>query len=47
MENIKKERTPCEVYTRVVGYMRPVNQFNDAKKSEYFDRVTYKINDKS
>jgi ribonucleoside-triphosphate reductase (formate) len=40
---MKKERTKCEVYTRVVWYMRPVDQFNDAKKSEYFDRKVYVI----
>ena len=29
------ERQPCEVWTRVMGYFRPVNHFNNGKKSEY------------
>lgn len=32
---------PCEVYSRVVGYLRPVSQWNDGKQSEYRDRKTF------
>jgi len=32
----------CEVYTRVVGYLRPVAAFNKGKKQEHRDRVTYR-----
>jgi anaerobic ribonucleoside-triphosphate reductase len=39
----KKLFRPCEVYSRVVGYIRPVNQWNEGKQSEFKDRVTYKI----
>jgi len=28
----------CEVYSRVVGYLRPVGQWNDAKSTEFKDR---------
>jgi anaerobic ribonucleoside-triphosphate reductase len=28
----------CEVYSRVVGYLRPVNQWNDGKFAEFKDR---------
>ncbi|MCX6764943.1 MAG: hypothetical protein NT148_00145, partial [Candidatus Nealsonbacteria bacterium] len=28
----------CEVYSRVVGYLRPVTQWNTGKKEEYKDR---------
>jgi hypothetical protein len=31
----------CEVYSRVVGYLRPVNQWNDAKVAEFSDRKTF------
>lgn len=31
----------CEVFTRVVGYYRPVQQFNEGKKQEFFERVEY------
>ncbi|MCD6118030.1 ribonucleoside triphosphate reductase [bacterium] len=34
----------CEVYSRVVGYLRPVKQWNDGKQSEFNDR---KLFDKS
>lgn len=30
----------CEVYSRIVGYLRPVEQWNKGKKSEYGDRKT-------
>jgi len=31
----------CEVYIRVVGYLRPVNQWNDAKCAELHDRKLF------
>jgi len=33
----------CEVYSRVVGYLRPVQQWNQGKNQEYSDRQEYKI----
>lgn len=35
----EENRQACEVWTRVMGYFRPVSQFNAGKKSEYNDRV--------
>ena len=32
------ERTPCEIWTRVMGYHRPLSAFNAGKKSEHRDR---------
>jgi hypothetical protein len=32
------ERTRCEVWTRVMGYHRPVSHFNTGKKAEHFSR---------
>ena len=32
------ERTRCEVWTRVMGYHRPVASFNRGKKSEHRER---------
>lgn len=44
MSKIKKpKRTRCEVYSRIVGYLRPINQWNDGKQSEWKDRKTFKI----
>ncbi|WP_235956963.1 ribonucleoside triphosphate reductase [Fundidesulfovibrio magnetotacticus] len=31
----------AEVFTRIVGYYRPVSRWNKGKKAEYGDRVTY------
>lgn len=31
----------CEVYSRVVGYLRPVAQWNDAKRGEFEDRKLF------
>jgi anaerobic ribonucleoside-triphosphate reductase len=32
------ERQPCEVWTRVMGYHRPVSSFNLGKKGEHRER---------
>lgn len=32
------ERQPCEVWTRVMGYHRPVSSFNRGKKGEHAER---------
>ncbi|CAD7855673.1 MAG: hypothetical protein [Olavius algarvensis Gamma 1 endosymbiont] len=32
------ERTRCEVWTRVMGYHRPVSAFNAGKQSEHGER---------
>ncbi|QYZ66119.1 MAG: hypothetical protein HPY30_09030 [Gammaproteobacteria bacterium (ex Lamellibrachia satsuma)] len=34
----EEERTRCEVWTRVMGYHRPVSAFNPGKQSEHSDR---------
>ncbi|QVK18456.1 ribonucleoside triphosphate reductase [Mycoplasmatota bacterium] len=35
---------PAEVWTRVVGFYRPVQNFNKGKKEEYKDRFEYRLN---
>jgi len=30
-----KNRTRCEIWSRVVGYLRPVAQWNDGKREEF------------
>ncbi|WP_176777434.1 anaerobic ribonucleoside-triphosphate reductase [Candidatus Avelusimicrobium faecicola] len=35
--------TKCEVYSRVVGYLRPVQGYNKGKKEEYAMRKMYDI----
>lgn len=36
-----EERTRCEVWTRVMGYHRPVSAFNIGKQSEFRERKFY------
>jgi hypothetical protein len=36
------ERQPCEVWTRVMGYHRPVASFNIGKKGEHFERCFFR-----
>ena len=41
-ENLEGRRTECEVYSRVVGYIRPVQQWHKGKKQEYGERTEFK-----
>jgi anaerobic ribonucleoside-triphosphate reductase len=41
---IDEERQICEVWTRVMGYYRPVSEFNIGKKSEHAERVHFQEN---
>ena len=42
---MKKKNKKCvvEVYARVTGFMRPVQNWNPGKKVEQKDRKTYKL----
>ena len=33
-----QDRQRCEIWTRVMGYHRPVSPFNISKKGEYYER---------
>lgn len=37
----KYERQPCEIWTRVLWYHRPVKYYNKGKKSEFYSRDDY------
>lgn len=48
---LKGEKFTCpecgektEVYTRIVGYFRPVSRWNKGKQEEYSDRIVYELN---
>ena len=43
---IQNKTTECEVYSRVVGYLRPVNQWNRGKQQEFSDRKTFDMMEK-
>jgi anaerobic ribonucleoside-triphosphate reductase len=34
-------KTKCEVYSRVVGYIRPVSNWNEGKEAEFKERRTF------
>lgn len=36
-----EERQRCEVWTRVMGYHRPVSEFNIGKKGEHEERLHF------
>ena len=40
----KKQK--CEVYSRVVGYLSPVSEWNKGKKEEFKQRKTFDIPEK-
>ena len=45
-KDFESKRTECEVYSRVVGYLRPVKQWNKGKQQEFSDRKMFKIMEK-
>ena len=42
-EACPKCRHETEIYSRVVGYLRPVKQWNNGKQAEYAMRKTFKV----
>ena len=44
LDQFQISRTPCEVYTRVMGYIRPVSNYNQGKKSEFYGRKYFEEN---
>jgi len=44
LKETEKKRTYCEVYSRVVGYIRPVKQWNAGKVEEYKERKVFDKN---
>lgn len=43
----EEKRVPCEVYSRIVGYLRPVSAWNPGKVQEWEERKTYKVTDET
>ncbi len=43
-EQLKQVKgTPCEIYSRVVGYHRPIQNWNKGKQEEFKERVTFRV----
>jgi len=41
LKKLEAKRTKCIVYTRVMGYHRPVESFNVGKTGEHKERVQF------
>lgn len=39
----EKRKVPCEVYSRVVGYLRPLQNWHKGKVQEFKERETYNV----
>ncbi len=42
---LPEERTRCEIWTRVMGYHRPVASWNPGKQSEHRERRYFREHD--
>ncbi|HET91736.1 MAG TPA: hypothetical protein ENN99_13510 [Chloroflexi bacterium] len=38
-------KIPCEVYSRIVGYLRPVQNWHQGKQQEFGERMTFRVPD--
>jgi len=43
----EQRQVPCEVYSRIVGYLRPVADWNKGKQQEFTERTTYQNPERS
>ena len=39
----KQKRTKCERYSRIVGYLRPLRQWNEGKQAEWQERKLFNL----
>lgn len=46
-EELESKRQRCEVFARVVGYIRPTFGWNEGKKEEYKDRKVFKVKEEN
>lgn len=42
-EQREERRIPCEVYSRIVGYLRPVQNWHRGKQQEFKERRMFRI----
>ncbi len=40
-QQVVVRRIPCEVYSRIVGYLRPIQHWNVGKRQEWKERKVY------
>ena len=42
-DSVLRNYQECEVFSRVVGYLRPVKQWNKGKQEEFKERVNFNV----
>lgn len=42
-DDVLRNYQDCEVYSRIVGYLRPTNTWNEGKKQEFSERKEYEV----
>lgn len=42
-ENIAERKILTEIYSRIVGYLRPVQNWHQGKQQEFKDRKTFAV----
>lgn len=40
-ETMVNSRTKCQIWSRVVGYLRPTDKWNEGKQEEFNDRRVF------
>jgi anaerobic ribonucleoside-triphosphate reductase len=38
-------KVPCEVYSRIVGYLRPVQNWHQGKRQEFSERKVFRVSE--
>ena len=38
-------KVPCEVYSRIVGYLRPVQNWHQGKQQEFSERKAFRVSE--
>lgn len=42
-EQKNKRRTKTQIFSRIIGYLRPVDQWNEGMQESFKDRKTFKV----
>ena len=42
-DSVLRNYRPCEVYSRVCGYLSPTNRYNKGKQAEFHQRTNFKM----
>ena len=40
---VAERKVPCEVYSRIVGYIRPLQNWHQGKQQEFKERKTFRV----